>query len=147
MKILAKNKEVTTGGFEPPAVISKKMDIKRLLFVALGTLSLGIGMVGMFVPVLPTTPFLLLATSFYARGSAKFYNWLVKNRILGAYIRQYTDGNGMALKVKLFTIAFMWAAILSTVIVVVDGLAMRIVLVLMGVGVSAHIALIKGNKN
>jgi uncharacterized membrane protein YbaN (DUF454 family) len=122
------------------------MNIKRLLFVILGTLSLGIGMVGIFVPVLPTTPFLLLATSFYARGSAKFYNWLVKNRVLGAYIRQYVDGNGMALKVKLFTAAFLWIAISSTVIFVVDDLPMRIVLVMIAIGVSAHITCIKGTK-
>jgi uncharacterized membrane protein YbaN (DUF454 family) len=137
---------VATGGFGPPNLVSIKMDIKRLLFVTLGTLSLGIGMVGIFVPVLPTTPFLLLATSFYARGSAKFYNWLVKNRVLGAYIRQYIDGNGMALKVKLFTIAFLWIAISSTALLVLDDLAMRIVLVIIAIGVSAHIALIKGIK-
>lgn len=137
---------MAVGGFGPPHSISIIMDIKRFLFVIMGTLSLGIGMVGIFVPVLPTTPFLLLATSFYARGSAKFYNWLVKNRVLGAYIRQYIDGNGMTIKVKLFTAAFLWIAISSTVIFVVDDLPMRIVLVMIAIGVSAHIALIKGTK-
>ena len=120
------------------------MDIKRLLFVTLGTLFLGIGMVGIFVPVLPTTPFLLLATSFYARGSHKFHHWLLNSRILGGYIRRYIDGKGMPLKVKLFSIAFLWIAISSTAAFAVDNLALRIVLVVMAMGVSAHIALIKG---
>jgi uncharacterized membrane protein YbaN (DUF454 family) len=122
------------------------MSIKRLLFVVLGTLFLGVGIVGIFVPILPTTPFLLLATSFYARGSDKFHKWLLNNRILGSYIRHYIDGKGMPLRVKLFTIAFLWIAICSTVAFAVDDLAVRIILVLVSIGVSVHIALIKGYK-
>ena len=127
-------------------LISKKMDIKQLLFITLGTLFLVVGIVGIFVPILPTTPFLLLATSFYARGSEKFHNWLLNNRIFGAYIRHYSDGKGMPLKVKLFTIALLWISISSTVIFVVDNLVMRIILVIMAIGVSTHIVLIKGTK-
>jgi uncharacterized membrane protein YbaN (DUF454 family) len=123
-----------------------KMDIKRLLFVILGTLFLGVGIVGIFVPILPTTPFLLLATSFYVRGSEKFYNWLINNRILGAYIRHYIDGKGMPLKVKLLTIALLWTAISFTLAFAVDELVGRIILMLVAIGVSVHIALIKGYK-
>jgi len=102
--------------------------------------------VGIFVPILPTTPFLLLATSFYARGSAKFYNWLLNNRILGAYIRHYIDGKGMPLKVKLFTIVLLWTTISFTMAFAVDGLVVRIILGLMAIGVTVHIALIKSYK-
>jgi uncharacterized membrane protein YbaN (DUF454 family) len=123
-----------------------EMDIKRLLFVTLGTLFLGVGIVGIFVPILPTTPFLLLATSFYARGSEKFHNWLLNNRILGAYIRHYVDGKGMPLKVKLFTIALLWIAIFSTIAFAIDELVLRIILVLVAIGVSVHIVLIKSYK-
>ena len=126
--------------------VSIEMDIKRLLFVSLGTLFLGVGLVGIIVPILPTTPFLLLATSFYARGSEKFHNWLLNNRILGAYIRHYIDGKGMPLKIKLFTIALLWIAISSTVAFAVDELVLRIVLVSVAIGVSVHIALIKSYK-
>lgn len=122
------------------------MDIKRLFFVTLGTLFLGVGIVGIFVPILPTTPFLLLATSFYARGSEKFYHWLLYNRILGAYIRHYIDGKGMPLKVKLFTITLLWLAIASTIVFTVDDLVIRLILVLVAIGVSVHIALIKSYK-
>jgi uncharacterized membrane protein YbaN (DUF454 family) len=126
--------------------VSIEMDIKRLLFVSLGTLFLGVGLVGIIVPILPTTPFLLLATSFYARGSDKFHNWLLNNRILGAYIKHYIDGKGMPLKIKLFTIVLLWIAISSTVAFAVDELVLRIVLVLVAIGVSVHIALIKSYK-
>jgi hypothetical protein len=127
-------------------LVSIKMDIKRLLFVTLGTLFLGIGLVGIIVPILPTTPFLLLATSFYARGSDKFHNWLLNNKIFGAYIRHYIDGKGMPLKVKLFTIALLWVAISSTMAFVVDDLVVRLILVSVAIGVTVHIALIKSYK-
>jgi len=122
------------------------INLKRLLFVTFGTLFLGIGIVGIFVPVLPTTPFLLLATSFYARGSKKFYDWLLDSRIFGSYIRHYIDGRGMPLKLKLFTIGLLWMAITLTIIFAVEGFWVRIILVLLAIGVSIHIALIKGYK-
>jgi hypothetical protein len=122
------------------------MDIKRLLFVTLGTIFLVVGIVGILVPVLPTTPFLLLAASFYARGSRKFHNWLVNNRILGAYLKHYVNGKGMSLRAKLFTILLLWTAISFTVAFVIDELVVRIILILVAIGVSVHIALIKGYK-
>lgn len=123
-----------------------QIDIKRLLFVTLGTIFLVVGIVGILVPVLPTTPFLLLAASFYARGSKKFHNWLVNNRILGAYLKHYVNGKGMPLRVKLFTILLLWTAISFTVVFVIDELVVRIILILVAIGVSVHIALIKGYK-
>jgi uncharacterized membrane protein YbaN (DUF454 family) len=121
--------------------------LKRLLFVIFGTLFLGIGIVGIFIPVLPTTPLLLLAASFYARGSKKFYDWLLNNRIIGPYLRHYIDGRGMPLKIKLFTIGLLWTAISLTVIFAVEGFWVRSILVLVAVAVSIHIALIKGEKS
>ena len=123
-----------------------QINIKRLLFVTLGTLFLGVGIIGIFVPILPTTPFLLLAAFFYERGSEKFHNWLLNNKILGAYIRSYIDGKGIPLKIKLFTVALLWTTISFTVVFVVDELVVRIILVLVAIGVSVHIALIKGSE-
>jgi len=122
------------------------MDIKRLLFITLGTLFLGIGIVGIIIPILPTTPFLLLATFFYVRSSEKFNNWLLNNRILGIYIRHYIDGTGLPLKVKLFTLLLLWTTISFTIAFAVDELVVKIILVLVATGVSVHIALIKDHK-
>ena len=126
--------------------ISMTMDIKRLLFVALGTLFLIVGIIGIFVPILPTTPFLLLTAFFYVRGSERFYNWLLKNRILGTYIRPYIEGKGMPLRVKLFTLILLWTAISLTVAFAIDELLVKIILVVVAIGVSVHIALIKGRR-
>ena len=122
------------------------MNVKQLFFITLGTFFLGIGIIGIIVPVLPTTPFLLLASFFYIRSSKRLYNWLLTNRILGIYIRNYIDGKGTPLKVKLFTIALLWTVIIVTVVFAVEELIFRTILVLVAVGVSVYIALIKGYK-
>jgi|TARA_Y100000310_G_C19982976_1_gene490651 hypothetical protein len=123
-----------------------QINVKRSLFVTLGTLFLVVGIIGIFVPILPTTPFLLLTAFFYERGSEKFHNWLLNNKILGAYIGSYSDDKGIPLKVKLFTIVLLWTVISSTVIFVIDELVLNIILVLVAIGVSIHVALIKGHK-
>ena len=74
--------------------------------------SLGVGIVGIFVPVLPTTPFLLLAAACFVRSSRRFYLWLVTHPRLGPWIRDYLDGEGIPLKGKVYAIALMWASIL-----------------------------------
>ena len=120
--------------------------MKQAIFVILGSLFLVIGIIGIIVPVLPTTPFLLLASFFYVRSSKRLYDWLLTNKILGAYIRNYIGGKGIPLKVKLFTITLLWAVIIATMVFAVEDLVLRIVLVLVATGVSVHIGLIKGNK-
>jgi uncharacterized membrane protein YbaN (DUF454 family)/ubiquinone/menaquinone biosynthesis C-methylase UbiE len=114
--------------------------------LAAGTLSTAVGIVGIFVPILPTTPFLLLAAACYLRSSERFYRWLVHNKILGAYIRDYLEGGGMALRAKLFTLALLWATIGVTVAIGTDNTAIRIVLGVVAVGVTAHIVRIKTKK-
>ncbi|MBS4538796.1 DUF454 family protein [Clostridium sp. D2Q-11] len=73
--------------------------IKGIL-VFIGTLSVILGVIGIFLLLLPTTPFLLLAAACYIRGSKKFYNWLISNRFFGKYIKNYSEGKGIALKTK-----------------------------------------------
>ena len=120
--------------------------LKRYLFVVLGTIFLAIGIVGIFTPVLPTTPFLLLAAACYLRSSQRFHRWLLHNRVFGSYIRNYTEGRGIPLKVKLFTIALLWITI-GISIWAVDNVIVTIVLLLVAVGVTLHIALIRAKKN
>lgn len=83
----------------------------RYLLVAVGWASVGLGVIGIFLPVLPTTPFLLLAAACFARSSPRFYNWLVNHKRLGPWIRDYLAGNGIPLKGKVYAIALMWASI------------------------------------
>jgi hypothetical protein len=78
---------------------------KGVLIIA-GTSFAGLGILGIFLPLLPTTPFLLLAAACYARSSERFYNWLLNNRWFGHYIRNYLEGKGVPLRVKVLSICF-----------------------------------------
>ena len=120
--------------------------LKRQLFIIAGTIALGIGIVGIFIPVLPTTPFLLLAAICYMRGSTRLYHALLCNRFVGTYIRNYLEGRGMSLKMKIWTLALLWIAILFTAIFATDSSTIRIILAVVVVGVTTHILKIKISK-
>jgi uncharacterized membrane protein YbaN (DUF454 family) len=119
---------------------------KRRLLVGAGTLSTGLGIIGIFVPILPTTPFLLLAAACYMRSSERFYQWLVNNRIFGDYVRNYIEGRGMPTKIKVFTVLLLWLTIGLTIVFAVENIVVRIILLCVAIGVTAHIALIRKRK-
>tara|TARA_X000001036_G_C20005241_1_gene532092 strand:- start:11 stop:430 length:420 start_codon:yes stop_codon:yes gene_type:complete len=85
-----------------------KNRLVRLLFVFIGSLFVGLAIIGIFLPGLPTTPFLILAAYFYIRSSNKLYNWLINNKILGVYIKGYLSGKGMPLRAKIISLMLMW---------------------------------------
>jgi len=85
-----------------------KNKLVRLLFVFIGSIFVGLAVIGIFLPGLPTTPFLILAAYFYIRSSNKLYNWLINNKILGVYIRGYLSGKGMPLRAKIISLILMW---------------------------------------
>ena len=114
----------------------------RWLLLTAGTLSLGIGIVGIFLPLLPTTPFVLLAAILYARSSKRFYHWLLYNKLFGRYIRNYLSGKGIPLHTKIVSIAFLWITLGTSAIFFISMLFIRIILLLVGIGVSIHILLI-----
>ena len=111
----------------------------RILLTTLGILFVGIGIFGVFLPVLPTTPFLLLAAACFARSSQRFYDWLLNNRWFGNYIRNYRDGKGLPLKQKAIIIILLWVAIGFSATFTVHALWVKIVLILIAIGVSMHI--------
>jgi len=111
----------------------------RILLVIAGTFFLGLGIVGIFAPVLPTTPFLLLAAACYARGSQRFYGWLLNNRWFGGYIRNYLERKGIPLRAKVVTVTLLWITIGVSVAFAVETLVLKSILVIIAIGVSIHI--------
>jgi uncharacterized membrane protein YbaN (DUF454 family) len=111
----------------------------RTLLVVAGTLSLGLGIIGIFVPILPTTPFLLLSAGCYAHGSKRLHDWLLSLPRLGAYIRRYREGLGIPLGTKLFSLALLWATIGFTVLVAAESAWLRVFLVVIAAGVTLHV--------
>ncbi len=119
--------------------------IKPLL-IGVGTLSLVLGIIGIFLPLLPTTPLLLLASICYAHSSKRFYNWLLNNRIFGKYIHDYREGRGVSLKHKIVAISLLWITIGATACFFVSLWWVRIILLGIAAGVTYHLVKIKTSK-
>ncbi|MGD6805502.1 MAG: YbaN family protein [Candidatus Bathyarchaeia archaeon] len=123
----------------PTLRVKKQCLIRGLLLVG-GTISLALGTLGLFLPVLPTTPFLLLAAACYMRSSERMYNWLLKNRWFGEYIKNYQAGRGIPMKTKIIALTVLWAAILYSTFFVVDEIFIaQVVLIIVACGVSFHL--------
>jgi uncharacterized membrane protein YbaN (DUF454 family) len=97
----------------------------------------------MFLPLLPTTVFLLLAAWCFARSSEKFYRWLHYNRLFGRYIRDYQSGRGMTLGSKIISITILWIGIGASAYWATESFYVRLLLLLIAIGVTWHLALVK----
>ena len=113
-----------------------RFPIVRYLLVGLGFLFLGLGITGILVPILPTTPFLLLAAACFARGSERFYLALLQNRFLGGFIRDWREGRGISLRTKLWVIALLWLVLGATILFVVSLGWVKGLLAAIGIGVT-----------
>jgi uncharacterized membrane protein YbaN (DUF454 family) len=119
---------------------SKKQKVLRALLIAAGTICLCLGAVGIFLPILPTTPFLLLAAACYLRSSERMHKWLLNNRWFGEYIKNYQAGRGIPLKTKIIALTILWLAIIySTFFVMNEVLIAQVVLLAIATGVSVHL--------
>ena len=120
--------------------------LTRTLLVLCGTLCVALAVVGMFLPVLPTTPLLLLAAVCYARSSRRFYHWLTTNRWFGEYVRNYREGRGIPLKQKALIILLLWLTIGYAACFVVSLWWLKLILFGIAVAVTIHVAGIKTLK-
>lgn len=117
--------------------------LTRSLLITAGTACVVLGVVGIFMPILPTTPFLLLAAACYARSSSRLYHWLLNNRWFGEYLKNYREGRGLPLRLKILTIMTLGTTIGSTALFAVSSLWGRVVLFLIMAGVTVHLIMIK----
>ena len=128
-------------GSDQTSVTSNRL-IRRV-WIGAGTLFIGLGTLGIFLPLLPTTPFLLLAAACYARGSKRFYHWLITNRWFGNYIKNYRERKALPLRIKALSIALLWATIGYSAVFVVSIPLIRAILIGIAIGVTLHIILIR----
>jgi uncharacterized membrane protein YbaN (DUF454 family) len=103
----------------------------QYLFIGLGSLFVGLGVMGMFLPLLPTTPFLLLAAACYARGSKRIHTWLLNHPWFGETIRRYQGGHGIPRKARNKTMISAWF--------VQDRWWLLLILLAVGIGVSTYL--------
>ncbi len=111
----------------------------RVLLVALGTVACLLGVVGIVVPLLPTTPFLLLAAALYCRSSPRLYDRLLRHRRLGAYIRHFREERALPLRVKVVSVSLVWFTLSYAAWEAEAWGAWRWLLLLLALGVSLHI--------
>jgi uncharacterized protein len=107
----------------------------RWLLIALGLLATGLGVVGIFVPLLPTTPLLLLAAACFARSSERCHDWLVQHRHLGPIIGGYLDGSGIPLRAKRTAIALVLLTLPPSALLLVPPVWLKILLILLAAGI------------
>ena len=116
--------------------------VKKYLLILAGSISLVLGIIGIVIPVLPTTPFLLLASFCYLRSSKRLYDWMLNNRVFGSYLYNYITYRAIKKSVKVVTLIVLWIT-LTVSIVLVTNVYLRIFLVAVGVGVSIHVLSLK----
>lgn len=110
----------------------------RIVFVALGTLFVALGILGAFLPVLPTTPFLLLAAACYARGSTRFYNALLNNKAFGPLILEWRRHHSIPFRVKVTGIALM-SVTLTVSILTLDRPWLQAMLAALGIALAVYL--------
>ena len=110
----------------------------KLLYILLGTISLILGIIGIFLPVLPTTPLLLLTAFFYYRGSSRLYAWLMNHPKLGSYICNFREHKVIPRRVKVYILTMLWASLLYCTYIL-DPIGLKCLMIAIAVGVTIHI--------
>jgi len=129
------------------ATLKKKgQKLIRALWLIAGTICIVLGAIGIVLPILPTTPFLLAAAACYYKSSPRMHKWLLNNRWFGEYIRNYKEGRGLPLKTKITALAMLWLTIGISSVFLLNRLLpeplvlpMQVVMVAVAIAVSAHI--------
>ena len=111
----------------------------KFLFAFLGSVSLVLGVMGIFLPVLPTTPFLLLSAAMYMRSSQRLYDWLMSHKHLGTYIRNFREHKALPLRVKIVSVTMVWATLLYCAFFVAKEWWMSAMFIAIATGVTIHI--------
>ena len=111
----------------------------NIFLTILGLISLGLGILGAFLPVLPTTPFLLLASALFLRGNRRLYTWLMNHPKLGAYISNFMEHKAIPMRVKIVSLSALWISLICCAVFATGHWAMRGLFILIAIGVTIHI--------
>ncbi|MDD2491850.1 MAG: YbaN family protein [Bacteroidales bacterium] len=117
--------------------------MRRIIYIILASFFVTLGSIGIFLPLIPTTPFLLLAVYFYMNSSYSRLKWLLNNKYLGPYIHSYLSKEGIPVRLKIKTISLLWITISLTFFFATDNTHIRIFLGVVAIGVTIHLLLKK----
>ena len=117
-------------------------NLKKKIYICVGLLAVGLGIIGAFLPVMPTVPFLLVALFCFERSSKKYHEMILNNKYFGKILRDYYEGKGLTTSVKIKAILFLSCGI-GFSFYKVQHLYLRIMLAVIWLGVTIHIVLLK----
>ena len=117
---------------------SNKKFVRVLFFIA-GSITLAFGTIGIVLPILPTTPFLLASIACYLRSSERMTHWMLTNKYFGKYIKNYREGKGIPLKTKIFAISLLWITIIYSAFFIVPIWIVQIILFAVAATVTLHL--------
>ena len=120
-------------------------NLKKKLYIAFGFLAVALAIIGVFIPGLPTVPFLLVALFCFERSSKKYHDMIMNNKYFGPVLQDYYSGKGLTLSVKIKAILFLSCGMIFS-IYKIQNLHARIGLALVWLGVAIHIILLKTKK-
>lgn len=112
---------------------------RKVIYITIGSISLALGTLGIFLPVLPTTPFYLLTAWLYMNSSEKLYKKAMTNRYFGTIVRNFQENKAIPLKIKITSISMLWITILLSAFLFVPIWWVKILLIGIAVGVTVHI--------
>ena len=115
------------------------MAAMRTFLIIAGFLFVGLGFLGIFVPLLPTTPFLLLAAFCFANSSERFHRWLLHNRLMGSYIRDYLEKGGVSLRNKITAISLIWISIGYCTVLLLENWYLRTLMLVIAAAISIYL--------
>lgn len=111
----------------------------KFLLITAGVISVFLAFLGIFLPILPTTPFLLLAAFLFSKSSDKFYYWLINNKLFGSFIKNYREGKGVSRQAKFISLTSLWLVMGSTIIYAIHIIYIKILLLLIAIAVTVHL--------
>lgn len=118
----------------------------KYIFLLIGSLSLVLGVIGIFLPLLPTTPFLLLSAAMFFRSSPRAYRWLLGHRHLGPYIRSFREERSIPLRAKIISLSLLWLTSLHCMVLMFGSWWLRAAMLAVAVGVSWYILSLKTRR-
>ena len=113
--------------------------MKNVCMKVMGLVALGLGLMGMFLPLLPTTPFLLLAAALFFRSSPRLYAWLLGHRTLGPYIRNFREHKAIPLHTKVVSVSLVWITLLYCAFGMGLPMWLSVLLLLLAAAITWHI--------
>ena len=111
----------------------------KIVLIVIGSIALALGIIGIFLPLLPTTPFLLLAAALYFRSSPRQYEWLLSQKHLGPYIRNFREHKAIPLRAKIISVSMVWLTLLYCAYIVSSQLWLSALMIALAIAITWHI--------